>query len=166
MKKSEKTNGSQALERALFLAQPASDGCAGSGSVTNGNEDELRSLPEEFGGMYRACYEAGHGSGWESGFRQGYEAGFGDGRRQGDNGSTAAAAAVENCVGNSKIGNGEAGNGAGGMRKARLLGLPCTNCGTWLFSDEARCPRCQTPRAKAEEGRDRVELGNCQAFKR
>ena len=117
MKKSEKTNGSQALERALFLAQPASDGCAGSGSVTNGNEDELRSLPEEFGGMYRACYEAGHGSGWESGFRQGYEAGFGDGRRQGDNGSTAAAAAVENCVGNSKIGNGEAGNGAPGCAR-------------------------------------------------
>ncbi len=152
MSKPETKNGSQALDGALFLAQPASDGCTSNGSVTNGNEDELRSLPEEFGGMYRACYEAGHVSGWESGFRQGYEAGFGDGRRQGDNGSTTAAAAVENRVRNSKVGNGEAGNGAGGMRKARLLGLPCTNCGTWFFSDEARCPRCQTPRAKAEEG--------------
>ncbi len=146
-KKPEKTNDSQALGRALFLAQPASDG-----GVTNGDEDEVSSLPEEFGGMYRACYEAGHVSGWETGYRQGYEAGFGDGRRQGDNGSTTAAAAVENRVRNSKVGNGEAGNGAGGMRKARLLGLPCTNCGTWFFSDEARCPRCQTPRAKAEEG--------------
>ncbi len=152
MSKPETKNGSQALDGALFLAQPASDGCTSNGSVTNGNEDELRSLPEEFGGMYRACYEAGHVSGWESGFRQGYEAGFGDGRRQGDNGSTTAAAAVENRVRNSKVGNGEAGNGAGGMRKARLLGLPCTNCGTWFFSDEARCPRCQTPRAKAGEG--------------
>ena len=152
MSKPETKNGSQALDGALFLAQPASDGCTSNGSVTNGNEDELRSLPEEFGGMYRACYEAGHVSGWESGFRQGYEAGFGDGRRQGDNGSTTAAAAVENRVRNSKVGNGEAGNGASGKRKARLLGLPCTNCGTWFFSDEARCPRCQTPRAKAEEG--------------
>jgi hypothetical protein len=162
--KPEKKNGSQVLDGALFLAQRASDGCDGNGSVTNGNEDEIRSLPEEFGGMYRACYDAGHGSGWEAGFRQGYEAGFGDGRRQGD--STSAAAAVENCVGNSKIGDGEAGNGASGMRKARLLGLPCTNCDRWFFSDEARCPRCQTPRAKAEEGRERVELGNCQSFKR
>ena len=150
MSKPEETNGSQALDGALFLAQPASDGCAGNGSVTNGNEDELRSLPGEFGGMYRACYEAGHVSGWESGFRQGYEAGFGFGRRQGDNGSTAAA--VENRVGNNEVRNGEAGGGASGMSKARLLGLPCTNCGRWFFSDEARCPRCQTPRAKAEEG--------------
>jgi len=79
MKKPEQTKGSQALCRVLFLAQPASDG-----GVTKGNEDEPSSLPEEFGGMYRACYEAGHVSGWESGFRQGYKAGFGDGRRQDD----------------------------------------------------------------------------------
>jgi hypothetical protein len=156
MKKPEKTNGSQVLGRVLCLAQPASDDCAGNGSVTNGNEDELSSLPEEFRGMYRACYEAGHVSGWEAGFRQGYEAGFGDGRRQGDAGSTAAAAAVENSAGNSEVGNaeagnGEAGNGASGTRKPRLFGLPCTKCGTWFFSDEARCPRCQTPRAKAPE---------------
>src|SRR5260370_30330143 len=99
MSKPEKKNGSQTLDGALFLTQPTCDGCAGNGSVTNGNEDELRSLLEEFGGMYRACYEAGHLSGWESGFRQGYEAGFGDGRRQGDNGSTTAAAVVENSAG-------------------------------------------------------------------
>ncbi len=151
MKKPEKKIGSQALERALFLAQPASDG-----GVTNGDEDELSSLPEEFGGMYRACYEAGHVSGWETGYRQGYEAGFGDGRRQGDAGSTAAPAAVENSAGNSEAGNGEAGNGeagkgVSGMRKARLFGLPCTNCGKWFFSDEACCPRCATPRVKAAE---------------
>ncbi len=156
MSKPETKNGSQALDGALFLAQPASDGCTSNGSVTNGNEDELRSLPEEFGGMYRACYEAGHVSGWESGFRQGYEAGFGDGRRQGDNGSTAAPAAVENIIenggaGNSGAGNSEAGNGANGRRKARLFGLPCTNCRKWFFSDEACCPRCQTPRVKAAE---------------
>jgi hypothetical protein len=156
MKKPDKTNGTQALGRALFLAQPARDDCSGNGSVANGNEDELSSLPEEFGGMYRACYEAGHASGWEAGFRQGYQAGFGDGRRPGDNGSTAAPAAVENTAGNSEVGsgevrNGEAGNGVSGMRKPRLFGLPCTKCGAWFFSDEARCPRCQTPRAKTTE---------------
>jgi len=150
MKKPEKKNGSQALNQALFLAQPASDG-----GVTNGDEDELSSLPEEFGGMYRACYEAGHVSGWEAGYRQGYEAGFGDGRRQGDAGGTAAPAAVENSAGNNEV-----GNGANGMRKARLFGLPCTSCGKWFFSDEARCPRCVTPRVKAEEGGQRVETAD------
>ena len=156
MKKSEKTDGSQSLGRVLFLAQPASDDCAGNGSATDGNEDDLSSLPEEFGGMYRACYEAGRVSAWEAGFRQGYEAGFEGGRRQGDAGSTAAAAAVENTAGNHEIRSGEvrsgeAGNGVSGVRKPRLFGLPCTKCGTWFFSDEARCPRCQTPRAKAAE---------------
>lgn len=146
-KKPVKTNGSQALGRALLLAPPTSDG-----GVTNGDEDELSALPEEFGGMYRASYEAGHVSAWEVGYRQGYEAGFGDGRRQGENGSTAAPAAVENNAGNREVGNGEAGNGANGMRKVRLFGLPCTNCRKWFFSDEACCPRCATPRVKAAEG--------------
>ena len=128
MKKPEKTNGSAASDRTLFLAQPASDG-----DVASGNQDDLNALPEEFGGMYRACYEAGHSNGWEAGFRQGYQAGFGDGRRQGDVGSTAAPAAVENT--------------ATSTRKPRLLGLPCTKCRRWFFSDEARCPGCQTPRS-------------------
>jgi hypothetical protein len=136
MKTTEKTNGSRALDGVLALAHPASDG-----SVTDGNQDELSALPEEFSGMYRACYEAGHGSGWEMGFRQGYQAGFGDGRRQGDIGGTAAPAAVENIVGNSEV-----RNSASGMRKPRLFGLPCAKCRRWFFSDEARCPGCQTPR--------------------
>ena len=136
MKKPEMTDGSQALDRALALAQPASDG-----GVTNGNQDALSALPEEFSGLYRACYEAGHVSGWEAGFRQGYQAGFEDGRRQGDVGSTAAPAAVENIAGNS-----QAGDSATGMRKPRLFGLPCANCGCFFYSDEAQCPRCQTPK--------------------
>ena len=151
MKKPEKTNGSQALDGALSLSQHDSNGSAGNGGVTNGNEDELSSLPVEFGGMYRACYEAGYASGQETGFRQGYQAGFGDGRRQGDTGSTAAAAAVENIVGTSEVGEPEAEkleveNSAPGMRKPRLFGLPCTKCRKWFFSDEVRCPRCQTPK--------------------
>src|SRR2546428_5486258 len=121
MKKPEKTNGSQALGRALFLAQPASDG-----GVTNGDEDELSSLPEEFGGMYRACYEAGHVSGWEAGYRQGYEAGFGDGRRQGDNGSTAAPAAVENIIENGGGGDNRGGDneGRGGAHRGGTAPAP------------------------------------------
>jgi len=157
MSKPEKTNGSQARGRVLFLAQPASDNCVGNGGVTNANQDEISPMLEEFAaGLYQAGYEAGHASGWEAGFRQGYEAGFEGGRRQGDAGSTAAAAAVENTAGNSEIRSGEvrsgeAGNGVSGVRKPRLFGLPCTKCGTWFFSDEARCPRCQTLRAKAAE---------------
>ncbi len=143
MKKPEKTNGSQALDsqdldRGLFLAQPASDGDVTNGGVSGvirSNPDELSALPTEFTGMYRACYEAGYASGKESGYRQGYRAGFGDGRGQ-DNGSPSAAA-VENI--------------APEMRRARLFGLPCTKCGKWFFSDEARCPRCQTARVTSAE---------------
>lgn len=92
--------------------------------------------PAEFGALYQDGYDAGFASGKEAGYRQGYRAGFTDGRGQGD-GSTAAPAAVENT--------------AIGIRKARLLGLPCSRCGRWFFSDEARCPRCQTPRVSIAE---------------
>jgi hypothetical protein len=87
--------------------------------------------------MYLACYEAGFAGGQETGYRQGYQAGLTDGRRHGG-GSTAAPAAVE--------------NNAIGIRKARLFGLPCSRCGRWFFSDEARCPCCQTPRISIAEG--------------
>jgi ribosomal protein L37E len=144
MKTTEKTNGSQALDRALALGQPASDG-----DVSNSNSDELSSLPAEFGGMYRACYEAGYASGKEAGYRQGYQAGFEDGRGQG-NGSPSTAA-VENAARTSEVGKSDVENSAPGMRKPRLFHLPCTKCGKWFFSDEARCPHCQTPRAARAE---------------
>jgi hypothetical protein len=98
--------------------------------------DRFSPLPAEFGALYQDGYDAGFASGKEAGYRQGYQAGFTDGRGQGD-GSTAAPAAVE--------------NNAIGIRKARLLGLPCSRCGRWFFSDEARCPRCQTPRVSIAE---------------
>lgn len=135
MKRPEKTNGSRALDRVLFLAQPASDEAVKNVDVIHGNQDELSTLTAEFERIYRAGYEAGYASGKEAGFRQGYEAGFGSGRRQGDAGSTAAAAAVENTPRNHT-----------GTGKARLFGLPCTKCGRWFFSDEASCPSCHTPR--------------------
>src|SRR5690242_2401679 len=74
-------------------------------------------LPEEFARVYQAGYEVGFASGREAGFRQGYQAGFGDGRRQGDAGSTAAPAAVEN-----------ASENVAAVGKTRLFGLPCTTC--------------------------------------
>lgn len=125
MKTSEKTNGGQAVE--ATLAQPA-------------NGHGVSPMPDEFAGLYQAGYEAGFASGRESGYRQGYQAGFGDGRRQGDVGSTAAPAAVENAPGN-----------VAGMGKARLFGLPCTKCRRWMYSDETRCPYCKAPRATLTE---------------
>jgi hypothetical protein len=133
MKTIGKTNASHALDGALTLRQPANDG-----NVTLGHQDDVSLMLEDFSEMSRECYEAGYSSGKESGYRQGYGAGFADGRRQGDDGSTAAPAAVENT--------------APGMRKVRLFGLPCTKCGKWFFCDEARCPRCQTPRVSTRNG--------------
>jgi hypothetical protein len=118
MQTTKKTNGGQALE--ATLAQPA-------------NGHGLSSMPEEFGGMYQAGYEAGFASGRESGYRQGYEAGFGDGRRQGNHSTSPAA--VENAPEN-----------VAAIGKARLFGLPCGKCRRLMFSDETRCPYCKAPR--------------------
>jgi hypothetical protein len=107
------------------------------------NQDELGALPTELGGIYRACYQAGQISGWEAGYRQGYQAGFGDGRRQGDAGSTATAAAVENTSGKPVSAM------RAGTPKARLFGLPCIKCKRFLYNDEERCPYCRTPRQQA-----------------
>jgi hypothetical protein len=105
----------------LTLAQPA-------------NGRNHTPMPGEFAGLYQDGYEAGCASGRESGYRQGYEAGFEDGRRQGDD--NGAPAAVENAT-----------ESAAGMGKSRLFGLPCTECRRLMYSDEARCPYCKTPRA-------------------
>lgn len=124
MKTGEKTNGGQASE--VTLVPPNGHG--------------VSSMPGDFAGPYQEGYEAGLASGRESGFRQGYQAGFGDGRRQGDTGSAAAAAAVENA----------SEEPVGGMRK-RLLALPCKKCRRFLYNDEMRCPHCKTPRAMPTE---------------
>jgi hypothetical protein len=111
----------------VTLAQPA-------------NGHGIDSMPGEFAGMYQAGYEAGLACGRESGYRQGYEAGFGDGRRQGDAGSTAAPAAVENTP--EKV---------AGTVKARFFGLPCGKCRRLMYSDEAKCSFCRAPRATLVE---------------
>ena len=122
MKLSEKTNGSEALE--VRLAQPVNGRC-------------LSSMPEEFGGMYQAGYEAGFAGGRESGYRQGYEAGFGDGRRQRND--VIAPAAVEDAPEHATV------------MKSRLFGLPCAKCRRLMYSDEARCAYCKAPRARLVE---------------
>ncbi len=110
----------------------------GSAVTQDSNGDDVIPMPEEFARLYKAGYEAGFASGRESGYRQGYEAGFEDGHRQGDD--NGAPAAVEN-----------AAESAAGLGKSRLFGLPCTECRRLMYSDEARCPYCKTPRAKLVE---------------
>jgi len=112
----------------------------GSALTQPSSSDDLNSVPSEFMGLYQASYQAGFASGRESGYRQGYEAGFWNGRRQGDAGSTAPPAAI-----------GNAAEGIAGTGKARLFGLPCTNCRRLMFSDEIKCPYCKAPRATLVE---------------
>jgi hypothetical protein len=145
MKKPNKTNGSQTLDRVLFLGRPTSDGGAGNGGVTNANQDELSPMPEEFAGLYQAGYEAGLASGRESGYRQGYQAGFGNGRKQGGDGRIAPAATGENAP------EKPVGETRAGVPKVRLFGLPCAKCKRFFYSDEERCPYYATPRAGAAE---------------
>ena len=104
------------------------------------DSDGLIRMPEEFAGLYQAGYEAGYAGGRESGYRQGYEAGFWDGRRQGDAGSTAAPAAVQNTA-----------ERVARTAKSRLFGLPCTKCRRLMYSDETRCAYCKAPRARLVE---------------
>lgn len=101
----------------------------------NCDGDRATGMPEEFADVYQAGYETGFASGRESGYRRGYEAGFGDGRRQRND--VAAPAAVEN-----------APEIVAEMGKARLFGLPCTECRRLMYSDEARCAYCKAPRAR------------------
>lgn len=94
--------------------------------------NELSAIMDEFGPLYQAAYEAGYRSGREAAYRQGYEAGYSDGGKQ-DNSNSAAAAVPA--------------NPAEVRRRQRgLLGLPCTNCEGFFYSDEVQCPRCKTPR--------------------
>jgi hypothetical protein len=105
-----------------------------SSQVSQGHGEDHAVMPEEFAGIYQAGYETGLASGWESGYRKGYEAGFGDSRSQRTD--VGAPSAVENVP-----------QTVAGMVKARLFGLPCIKCRRWMYSDEARCAYCKTPRA-------------------
>jgi len=83
------------------------------------------SMPAQFGALYQASYEAGYAQGREAGYRQGCVEGSREARSHARAKPEAASSATPG-------------------RRRGLLGLPCERCGTFLFSDEARCPRCQT----------------------
>jgi hypothetical protein len=117
----EKTNGNRAL------AQPS-------------NGDGGSTMPEEFAGLYQAGYGAGYASGHEAGYQRGLEAGRLEGQaavHQNENGGNSAAAPPE--------------SNAVGIPKARLFSLPCAKCRRFMYTDEARCLYCKTPRVPVAE---------------
>lgn len=59
MKKPNKTNGSQVLDEALFLAQPANDGGASTGGVTNANQTSSTPFRRSSPGFTRQVSPAG-----------------------------------------------------------------------------------------------------------
>ena len=88
--------------------------------------DAPNHMPKQFGTLYLSAYEAG--------YRQGFRDGFADGNevRKNNSGGAAVSAGART--------NAEENSGP------RLLGLPCTNCGCFFYSDLSQCPRCKTPK--------------------
>jgi len=72
-------------------------------------------MPAEFGALYQAGYEAG------------YEKGYAEGHRDARPNASAKP---------------ETAASPAPSRRRGLLGLPCDRCGTFLYSDETRCPHC------------------------
>jgi hypothetical protein len=91
------------------------------------NDDVLNQMPEQFGALYQSAYEDGYRQGFRDGFTDGAEV------RKKDNGRAAISPGARRT-------NAEENSGP------RLLGLPCTNCGCFFYSDLSQCPRCQTPK--------------------
>jgi hypothetical protein len=91
---------------------------------------------------YPAAHAAGVISGQEAAFRQGYQAGFADGIKQTQEGAVQAVSGAPRA------------KSADGRLK-RLRGLPCTQCGVSIFSDESCCPCCGAP--KGALAKDRTE---------
>jgi hypothetical protein len=89
--------------------------------------DVLGHMPEQFGALYQSAYEAGYRQGFLDGCTDGAEA------RKNDSGAAFSAGARANAEENSG---------------PRLLGLPCTNCGCFFYSDLSQCPRCKTPKVR------------------
>jgi hypothetical protein len=92
------------------------------------NGDVLRHMPERFGALYQSAYEAGYRQGFRDGYTDGTEV------RKNDSGGAAVSAG--------------AGANAEENSGPRLLGLPCTNCGCFFYSDLSQCPRCKTPKVR------------------
>jgi hypothetical protein len=99
---------------------------------SDSNSDVMTHMPEQFGALYQSAYEAGYRQGFRDGFTDGAEV------RKKDNGRAAISAGARRT-------NAEENSGP------RLLGLPCTNCGCFFYSDLSQCPRCQTPKVRRVE---------------
>jgi hypothetical protein len=89
------------------------------------NGDVLSHIPEQFGALYQSAYEAG--------YRQGLRDGYAEVCKNSSGGAAFSAGARANAEENSG---------------SRLLGLPCTNCGCFFYSDLSQCPRCKTPKVR------------------
>jgi hypothetical protein len=96
---------------------------------SDSNGDVLSHMPEQFGALYQSAYEAGYRQGFRDGYKDGTEV------RKNDSGHAAIRAGANRT-------NVEENSGP------RLLGLPCTNCGCFFYSDLSQCPRCQTPKVR------------------
>jgi len=102
------------------MDQPANGGDLRVERATEG--DGTGPMPAEFGGLYQAGYEAGYAKGREAGYEKGYAEGYREAR---PNARPKPEATVSSAP-----------------RRRGLLGLPCERCGTFLYSDETRCPHC------------------------
>ena len=92
------------------------------------NGDVLNHMPEQFGALYKSAYETGYRQGFRDGYTDGIEV-----RKSNSSGAAVSAGAGANAEENSG---------------PRLLGLPCTNCGCFFYSDLSQCPRCETPKVR------------------
>jgi hypothetical protein len=87
-------------------------------------------------GPHEERYEAGLASAREASYRQGFQDGFSAGYNQ-RNGSAAVPLVTQGTLIKAEQNSGP-----------RLLGLPCSNCGRFFYSDEAQCPQCKTPKTR------------------
>jgi hypothetical protein len=85
---------------------------------------------------YLRGYEAGVAAGREAAFEKGFSAGFLAGQR----------AAVTETTPTTEGSTSDLWFRRNATGARRLLGLPCTQCGAWFYSDEAQCPRCKAPK--------------------
>jgi hypothetical protein len=91
------------------------------------HNDNGHQVPKDSGVLYQTGFEAGFAAGKQAGYRQGFDAGLSQAHLQMPEPSPQPLAAPETV-------------------KHALIGLPCPNCGTYLYTDE-KCPRCK-PGAK------------------
>ena len=91
-------------------------------------------IVDGFERLHQSAYQAAYGRGWKGGYQEGYDVGRSDALNQETRGTVGATRDQTS---------------AAELRPHRrlLLGLPCTNCGTYFYSDEEQCPRCKTPKA-------------------